>query len=145
MTVSSLPTTAHCFGITYHTDELSAAAAQDAKLPLGSIQGFPMAYPLSNMVFAWPDHGHPFAGTGYPWAAGCDTSSLQKFPLVPGSITGHNANGPAKPWDGSTSRSSDVGNGQEQSDFVFLDKTGKFCLIATETPLGQSGWLPCAW
>lgn len=97
------------------------------------------------MMYAWPNHGSQFPASGYPWVCS-DTSALIKYPLVPASITGKDDQGVAKPWDGSTARSSDVGGGQTQSDFVFLDEhSGAFCLIATETPLNMDGWLPCVW
>ncbi|KAI4249339.1 MAG: hypothetical protein LQ352_005691 [Teloschistes flavicans] len=141
----SLPKTAHCFGITYHADEILASAKNDASLLASSLQGYPWHYPLSNMKFAWPNHGAKFPASGYPWSCR-DTSALIKYPLVPASITGSDGQGAAKPWDGSTARSSDVGDGHTQSDFVFLDeRSGAFCLIATETPLDTDGWLPCVW
>ncbi|KAL8626752.1 hypothetical protein Q9189_007554 [Teloschistes chrysophthalmus] len=142
---NTLPETAHCFGITYHADEILASAKKDTTLPASSLQGYPWRYPLSNMMYAWPNHGSQFPASGYPWVCS-DTSALIKYPLVPASITGKDDQGVAKPWDGSTARSSDVGGGQTQSDFVFLDEhSGAFCLIATETPLNMDGWLPCVW
>ena len=99
-----------------------------------------MAYPLSSMRFAWPDHGHQFPPSGYPWADSCkDTRSLQKYPLVSASVTGGGA------WEGHTSRSSSVGEGHQQSDSVFLDAKEEFYLVAMETPLGVDRWLPCVW
>ena len=41
-------------------------------------------------------------------------------------------------------RSSVVGS-EFQSDFVFMNAKGAFCMIAAETPSGMSGWLPCKW
>lgn len=32
-----------------------------------------------------------------------------------------------------------------QSDFLFMNAEGGFCMIATETPGGMPGWLPCKW
>ncbi|KAL8691195.1 MAG: hypothetical protein Q9218_003522 [Villophora microphyllina] len=138
---STLPTIAHCFGITYHADEILAAAKDDATLAPSSLQGFPYPYPLSDMKYAWPNHGSQFPDSGYPWVCG-STHNLIKYPLVPASITGRDGKGTAKPWDGSTTRSSNVGGGHTQSDFVFLDEhSGAFCLIATETPMAsQGGW-----
>ncbi|KAL8677895.1 MAG: hypothetical protein Q9186_005706 [Xanthomendoza sp. 1 TL-2023] len=141
----SIPSTAHCFGITYGSDEIQAAAVRDSSSQMATTHEFPMAYPLSKITYAWPNHGTTFAATGYPWAAGCDTGSLKKYPLVPAGITGRTSDGKANPWDGTTTRSSNVGNGHEQSDFLFLDGNNDFCLIATEMPFGTDGWLPCKW
>ncbi|KAL9602511.1 MAG: hypothetical protein Q9219_001806 [cf. Caloplaca sp. 3 TL-2023] len=138
------PNSAHCFDIIYSSGEIAAAFQQAHGTP-GTIQEFPMRYPLSEMKFAWPNHGQQYPATGSPWASGCsDTSSLQKFPLVPASITG-TTEGKPNAWNGQGTRSSDIGNGQTQSDFIFQDGSGNFCLIATETPLGTDGWLPCVW
>ena len=100
-----------------------------------------MVYPLSEMIYPnWERNGAHFPAKGAPWAPGCDTSKLQKYPLVPANLAG-----PDGAWDGTKSRSSDVGNGHTQSDFVFVDAKGAFCMIATETPWGVGGWLPCWW
>ena len=100
-----------------------------------------MRYPLSNLHYpTWDNNGGPFPSSGAPFAAGCDTSDMQKFPLVPA-----NLNGADGAWDGTKSRSSAVDHGYTQSDFMFVDGEGNFCLIATETPYGVAGWLPCWW
>ncbi len=101
-----------------------------------------MKYPLANLKYT---NGVPFPASGGPWAQGCtDTSTLQKYPLVPRAITGTFRIGTAKPWDGSTTRSSVVGD-ELQSDFLFMNAEDGFCMIATETPGGTPGWLPCKW
>ncbi len=101
-----------------------------------------MKYPLANLKYT---NGVPFPASGGPWAQGCtDTSTLQKYPLVPRAITGTFLIGTAKPWDGYTTRSSVVGD-ELQSDFLFMNAEGGFCVTATETPGGTPGWLPCKW
>ncbi|KAL8728995.1 MAG: hypothetical protein Q9181_005150 [Wetmoreana brouardii] len=73
----------------------------------------PYPYPLSEMKYAWPNHGHRFAASGYPWVCG-DTNNLIKYPLLPASITARKPGGSARPWDGSTTRCSPVSGEHEQ-------------------------------
>ena len=102
-----------------------------------------MRYPLTDLEYT---NGTPFPANGDPWTQGCkDTITLQEYPLVPEPITGAFPNGTAKPWDGSTTRRSSVARDQLQSKFVFMNAEGAFCMIATETPGGMPGWLPCEW
>ncbi|KAG6988930.1 hypothetical protein G7Y79_00067g095450 [Physcia stellaris] len=59
--VTGLPTEAKCWNIPYNARSIAATASSAYNLPLSTIHEFPMAYPLSNMIYPqWEQHGAHF-------------------------------------------------------------------------------------